>query len=266
MISNFKIFSMIASILMVVAIPFYVFRRYRGNMKMSQGIVWGMLAYFLYMIVRMLLLTVITQVLPGLDASRLEGNLFLVSFVEGLLNAISFAVAASVVYRFQLRKMEDDEIPILNGLTFVMVSALFLIMPLINHVMFSFKVNSGNLDSFVSDTVTLEQVQQVAQALKDTPGVAFLDMGLARIFDILVYISGFIAVYFGYVYIPEEKLKYTFIGALIIFGYFMISVLSLGVFTNYPWVTIAIKGIYGLALFKVTYGYQVKVLGQSVSE
>lgn len=266
MISKFQIFSMIVSILLVIAIPIYIFRRYRGNYKMSQGIIWGMLAYFIYTITRIVLLTVITQIFPGLDYENMGGNAFVTALTEGVLNAISFAVAASIVYRYQLRKMEDDEIPILNGLTFVMVSAMFLIMPLINYTMFSIKANGGNLESFVNDQVTLEQVEQIALAIKNTPSVMFLDMGLARIFDIFVYVAGFIAVYFGYVYYPEEKIKYIFVGALIVFGYFTISVLSLGVFAVYPIVTIVLKAIYAIAIFKVTYGYQTQLLGQSVSE
>ena len=280
MISTIQIISIFTSAFIIIGIPFYIFRKYRGKPQLNQGLIWGMLTFLLYTIVRMILLTLLSNVLPeGLltNSMTFDGNMAIAALMEGIINAFSFTLAAIVVYKFQLKKMKNDDIPLLNSLTFVMMSAIFLIMPLINYGMFSIAINKGNLEQFVREDVSIEEIKAMAEAVKQTPAALYLDMGLARIFDILVYTASFALLYKGlapHIALKQSdlvdetmaidvevndssennKAKMILFAGLIVFGYYAMSVLALSVFENIPVLMLALKAVYAVAVYKLTYG------------
>lgn len=280
MISTIQIISIFTSAFIIIGIPFYIFRKYRGKPQLNQGLIWGMLTFLLYTIVRMILLTLLSNVLPeGLltNSMTFDGNMAIAALMEGIINAFSFTLAAIVVYKFQLKKMKNDDIPLLNSLTFVMMSAIFLIMPLINYGMFSIAINKGNLEQFVREDVSIEEIKAMAEAVKQTPAALYLDMGLARIFDILVYTASFALLYKGmapHISLKQSdlvdetmaievevndssennKAKMILFAGLIVFGYYAMSVLALSVFENIPVLMLVLKAVYAVAVYKLTYG------------
>ncbi|HEY4538063.1 MAG TPA: hypothetical protein VIG45_06375 [Erysipelothrix sp.] len=280
MISTIQIISIFTSAFIIIGIPFYIFRKYRGKPQLNQGLIWGMLTFLLYTIVRMILLTLLSNVLPeGLltNSMTFDGNMAIAALMEGIINAFSFTLAAIVVYKFQLKKMKNDDIPLLNSLTFVMMSAIFLIMPLINYGMFSIAINKGNLEQFVREDVSIEEIKAMAEAVKQTPAALYLDMGLARIFDILVYTASFALLYKGlapHIALKQSdlvdetmaievevndsnennKAKMILFAGLIVFGYYAMSVLALSVFENIPVLMLVLKAVYAVAVYKLTYG------------
>lgn len=283
MISTFQIVSIFTSALIIVGIPFFIFKTYRGKPQLNQGLIWGMLTFLLYTIVRMILLTLLSRILPEgtlTSSMAFDGNMAIAALMEGVINALSFTAAAIVVYKFQLKKMRSKDIPLLNSLTFVMMSAIFLIMPLINYGMFALAVNKGTLEQFVRDDISLEQIQEMARTVQQTPALLFLDMGLSRIFDILVYTASFFLLYVGLepsiefkksdlvdetlavesndTRLDEGKAKpvwkFIVFAGLVVFGYYAMSVLALSVFESKPLIMLILKAVYAIVVYKLTYG------------
>ena len=283
MISTIQIISIFTSAIIIIGIPFFIFKQYRGKPQLNQGLIWGMLTFLLYTIVRMILLTLLSNVLPEgqlTNSMTFDGSMTIAALMEGLINAVSFSIAAIIVYKFQLKKMQNDDIPLLNSLTFVMMSAVFLIMPLINYGMFSIAINKGNLEQFVRDDVSIEEIKAMAEAVRQTPAALYLDMGLARIFDIMIYTASFFLLYKGMAptidlepsnLVDEtvaidsnktedkenSKAKMIILAALVVFGYYSMSVLALSVFEKIPFMILVLKAVYALVVYRLTYGAKV---------
>lgn len=262
MISNFKIAMMVVALVLVVLIPILTFVRFRKNPKITQGILWGILAYVAFVAIRTILMLIINMVIfpspvEGEISPLLQNN----DLLSGLLNAfvvgVAFVGAGALAYKFQLKKIDDEDLPLMNSMVFNLMSSMTLITQLIQYIMLSFNFNAGNLDKYVNEDVTIVMVEELAGAIQSLSAISFFELGFSRWLDIVIFGIGFALLYKFMKKRPASSVvKYLGLTFLVVFGYIAIGTLSVSFLQTQVFLDLLIKIAYVALVFVLYRRYE----------
>lgn len=255
MVDSLKIAMMIVSLILVILIPVYAFMRLRRAPEVSQVILWGILGFLLFGVIRTLLLLVVNNLLfPGPSAGVVSDVLlkkpFLAGFINAFVGAIALIASITVSYKFQLKKLKNPELPIVNSLVFNLMSSMTLISQLLQYILISFNANKGNLAKYVSEETSIEAIKEFVNSINKIPAISYLEIGLSRWFEAVIFMVAFT---FVYKYMKKDKeerdIKYMFMAFALVFVYIMLGALTITVFKDQAVLDVGVKALFVLIVY-----------------
>lgn len=246
-VNNLKIALLVLSLVSILAIPVLAFVKFKKSPKLFQGVLWGFMAYFVFNIVSILLtVTVATLILPDGDVgatSDVSG--FLLAVITAGIAAVAFLIAGLVTYRFQLKKVDDKRLPVLNSLIFNTLAGMTMVSPLISNILLAINANAGKLEKYVSPETSLETVKAAAVQINNLPVFALLDIGVTYWLDLVVYGIAFVLLYQYWRNKDKKDLKKLLVlTGLLVFSYVFVSRASVHYLGANAFVPFAIKIVF----------------------
>lgn len=232
MIDSLNIVMMVVALVLILAIPVVAFLKFKKHPKLVQGILWGFISFFLFNIISMLLSMFVGTVFfpspgEGIPSPILENNNLLVVGITAAIAGLAFLISGLVTYRFQLKRIDDKELPILNTLIFNTMLAFGIISQLISNILLSINANAGNLDKYVTAELSLESLEATLVQFNEIPALVFFDLGLSHWLDIVVFGIGFVLLYkFSKKDGHVSPIQYILGAFLVVFSYRLVGGLS----------------------------------------
>lgn len=256
MVDNIKIVMMVVALVLIILIPVLAFVHFRKKPNLTQGLLWGLVSFLAFGIFRTILMMIVTTVIfpspgDGLPNELLAGSGVLAGVINAGIGALAFLGAGFIMYRFQLKKVDDKELPLMNSFVFNIMSAMSLISQIIQYIMISINANAGNLAKYVTAETTLPQVQELVGNINSISPVSYLDLGLSRWLEVIVFAIAFT---FLYRYMKQKDssksaIKYVFITLAVVFTYLLVGSLAINYLGTTPILEVLVKVVFVVALY-----------------
>lgn len=251
MVDVVNIAMMIVALVLVILIPIVAFMRFKKNPQVTQGLVWGLVSFLAFGIIRTLLMMVVTTVIfpspaEGVPNAILSSNGITSGFVNALIGAIAFVGAGLIMYRFQLKKVDDKELPLMNSLVFNIMSSMSLVTQIIQYITISLNANSGNLAKYATEAISMEEVNQLVMNIAKISPVSYFDLGFSRWLEVVVFAIAFT---FLYRFMKEKDrsksaINYIFAGFGVVFGYLLVGSLAITYLGANPFLEVLSKIVF----------------------
>lgn len=226
MISSLKIAAFIVNIVIAAAIIVLFVVRNRKTKGFGQSLLWGILAGMLSnVIVNLIGTTLFPSGLTGM-------NFILASLFNSVLMTAGIVIAYSVSLNFQFKKGDQDKAPAINAFGFSVIAIFNTIMQSINFILYSFAINAGTVEQFLTEQFTQENLDALIKSLQDSSVLLFLELGLTRIFELTMLVIVFTLIYKSYKSLGSIKLKGILVPLLIVFTYYMVNTMTIYIANN----------------------------------
>lgn len=257
MVDIINIVMMIVALVLVILIPVVAFLHFRKKPHLTQGLIWGLVSFLAFGIIRTLLMVLVTTVFfpspgEGIPNAVLASNGLTTGLVNASVGAISFLAAGLIMYHFQLKKVDDKELPIMNSLVFNIMSAMSLITQIIQYTMISINANAGNLAKYVTDEVSIEAVNELVRNINQISPVSYFDLGFSRWLEVVVFAIAFTLLYRYMKEKDRSKSAIKFAGATfaVVFSYLLVGSLAITFLGGTPILEVLVKVVFvGLLYF-----------------
>lgn len=256
MVDIIKIAMMVVALILVVLIPVLAFFHFRKKPQLSQGLLWGLISFLAFGIIRTILMMLVTTVIfpspaEGIPNALLASNGLVSGLVNASIGAISFVAAGLIMYRFQLKRVDDKDLPVMNSLVFNIMSAMSLISQIIQYIMISINANAGNLEKYVNPEVTIEAVKELVMNINSISAVSYFDLGFSRWLEVVVFAIAFTLLYR---YMKEKDssksaINYVLVTLAVVFSYLLVGSLAINFLATTPIVEVLVKVVFVLVLY-----------------
>ncbi|CAM3719445.1 hypothetical protein ERUR111494_08550 [Erysipelothrix urinaevulpis] len=255
MIDSIKIAMMIISLILMILVPVYAFIRLKKSPEVGQSIAWALLGFLIFNITRTVLMVLVTTVIfpgptPGVVSDFVKNNPLLDGFLNALIVAGSFVGAGVILYKFQLKKVQSEALPVANALIFNLMILLPTLSQMFQYILISFNANAGKLEKYVSETVTMDAILSDVEKINMVPALRYLEWGLTRWFELVIFAIAFSLLYKYMVKVKEERdVKYLVLSFVSLFIFILGSFLSTAIFLNQPMIDLTLKIVMIVGIF-----------------
>lgn len=259
MVNNYKIALMILALVSILAMPVLAFLKFRKSPELFQGVLWSFISYFVFNIVNILLTIIVASLIfpaveEGAAPAMVETNGALLAAITAIISAIAFLIAGLVMYRFQLKKVDDKRLPVLNSMIFNTLAGMTMVSPLITNILLAVNANMGKLDKYVNAEASLQVVKEAAAQINSLPVFALLDIGVTYWLDLVVYGIGFALLYkYWKNKDTRDVKKYLVLTVLMVFSHVFVGRAAVHYLSETAFVPFVIKIVFVALLY---FGYK----------
>lgn len=184
MISKLNVFSMIFSVVLLIAIPIIGFWHYRQEARRGTQMVASFIGFVTQLFLSVAILSLLVASIFGDLGFDALGNKALAALLQALMITVIMVCSMLVAFKWSERKGE----PLVSYGTLIVglvsLAALLFAFSMIPTILFSFIVNQGEMQSLVSTGVSEAMVLQQIKLLNETHFMSFIVPAMVYAMDI----------------------------------------------------------------------------------